>query len=147
MYVLFPLHFIFVHTVILSSSTFYVLSTFPSITPSTTFLPVLYNPTISSSSLCPSSSPPFISSLPFHFCLVLRSSLISSVSLALSILSLPLSLYKRGKALSVTVGLFVYRLQGHVFAKSEITEDETMWWSSPHILSMSSNSPLSILSP
>lgn len=34
-----------------------------------------------------------------------------------------------GRALSVTVGLFVYQLQGRVFAKSEITEDETMWLS------------------
>lgn len=56
-------------------------------------------------------------SYPFTFlCLFLHSSLISSAPLALFLPSLPLSFCK-GKALSVTVGLFVYRLQGHVFAR------------------------------
>lgn len=82
-----------------------------------------------SSLLYPPRLPPF---LP-HFLSALPLSLPLPPSFPLSICN---------QALSVTVGLFVYQLQGHVFAKSEITEDETMWWSS---FSLSLLCPFSLL--
>lgn len=49
------------------------------------------------------------------------------------------------QALSVTVGLFVYQLQEWVFAKNEITVDETMWRSS-FPLTLSSSTLLCLFS-
>lgn len=78
-------------------------------------------------SLYLSSCPPLISPLLF-FLVGLPSFLISFFpSFTPSLLSIC------NQTLSVTVGLFVYQLQGHAFAKNEITEGETMWWSSPSL--------------
>ena len=113
---------------LLSVCTSILLSLLP---PPHLLLPALHTPTISHPSLRPSSSPPLVSPLP-SLSPSLPSFLISSLLSLFLYPSLPPSfpLSICNQALSVTVGLFVYQLQGHVFAKSEITEDETMWWSS-----------------